>query len=109
MTITATDVGLTGGAFLARGGNSGRKIHVGLPGSSVLACGHWLKADATYYRVRSAASTAVLCDNCPWPTVKRCASCGTAHVAGPTADGIPDGCDVCADCANAGRPCRCGL
>lgn len=61
--VTAESLALDPGTFLARGGNSGRKIHLGIAGSTVLGCGHWLKAPAERYRVRSALP-AVLCERC---------------------------------------------
>lgn len=45
-----------------RGGRTGRKIHRAYIGSSVLACGHWLRVSAQYFRVPD--ETKVTCENC---------------------------------------------
>ena len=37
--------------ILCHGGPTGRKIHLAHPGSSCTTCGHWMKANASYFRV----------------------------------------------------------
>lgn len=38
--------------IVVRGGRTGRKIHLGNPGSSCLECGHWTKALVGAFKVR---------------------------------------------------------
>lgn len=38
-------------AFFARGGRTGKKLHLGRSGSSVLSCGHWCKVNVSAFAV----------------------------------------------------------
>ena len=46
--------------IICRGGRTGRKLHQSSKGSSVLFCGHWLKANAIHFKVADYSSEKVL-------------------------------------------------
>lgn len=71
VTVTAADFftpeQVEDGAILARGGRTGKKVHLGAKGSSTTRCGHWTKHDLRHYRV-SEARVEDLCVRCIAPT-----------------------------------------
>lgn len=69
---------------------SGSKVHVGSPGSSVTACGVWLRADARHFETERA----VTCVKCLAHVCETCG--GTGDIEEP---GFPPG--PCADCMPA--------
>jgi hypothetical protein len=66
---------------------TGRKVHAARPGSSVTFCGHWLRANASGYRVTQADVSAFGLELC-----ERCYR--DAHPSGPT--GPQADCPYCA-------------
>lgn len=48
------------------GTRTGKKVHVAHPGSSVTMCGHWMKFNASSYRIRVAqlGDERVVCERC---------------------------------------------
>jgi len=56
--------GLPGDVYIARGGRTGRKIHLQLSGSSCLACGKWVKADYTIPNPYGRVPVSDLCQKC---------------------------------------------
>jgi hypothetical protein len=70
--LNAGELGKTSPTIFCRGGRTGSKLHLSSPGSSVLNCGHWLKASASHFQLPVATALvwidnskgSVLCEKC---------------------------------------------